>query len=703
MSTRPRAVAVRTARPDLRGGPRRASRRGAASASAWAWAASARCSARWATRSERPRRAGGGHERQGQRHRARGLRAPGRRVPRGRDAQAAPRDLPRADRGGRAADRRGRLRAARGEAILPLADRVARRLGPPTEFELLTAVMFRHFADGGPRRRAGRGGPRRAARRDQRLGRRRGGAHQRGPRPHGPPRADDRARSPARRPRSSSAATVAVTGADGEALAILRRRCARLGVPARGGPAGARSWAGRATRSRWTCRASGATESGSAAATRRANAAVADALLDALERGGDRRRCPATRAGAGYAAARWPGRLELLRRAGPAAGRARCCSTGRTTPTGRAALAAALDDLRPRSPAAASTPPAPAGARLGGHGRQGRGGDDRGRGAPRGRSPAPRSSAPRRPCRARCRPRPWPPRGGAPACPALDVRTAPDPEAALDLALAPGRRPGGRGGLAVPRRGSPGPARGRPARSATRRRHERGPPGRRTTATCPRSGAWSRPAPSSGAARRRPPSRCRRTPTPACPAPRAALAIGPRTFAWGQRTLRHGDPQRDAGLVLGRRPAGGRRPDRGGASPRRARMVADGADLLDVGGASSPARPRAADAGRGDRARRPGDPRDRRGAARHARSPSTPPARPSRRQPSTPAPTCSTTSGAWPTTRRWSALAAERGVPIVLMHNRGEAALPQPAAGGDRRPVARASSGPWTPACRGTA
>ncbi|HEU0243560.1 MAG TPA: hypothetical protein VFQ75_06605, partial [Candidatus Limnocylindrales bacterium] len=33
--------------------------------------------------------------------------------------------------------------------VLPLADRVARRLGPPTEFELLTAVMFLHFARSG--------------------------------------------------------------------------------------------------------------------------------------------------------------------------------------------------------------------------------------------------------------------------------------------------------------------------------------------------------------------------------------------------------------------------------------------------------------------------------------------------------------------------------------------------------------------------
>ena len=33
--------------------------------------------------------------------------------------------------------------------MLPPADRVARRLGPPTEFELLTAMMFRHFAEVG--------------------------------------------------------------------------------------------------------------------------------------------------------------------------------------------------------------------------------------------------------------------------------------------------------------------------------------------------------------------------------------------------------------------------------------------------------------------------------------------------------------------------------------------------------------------------
>ena len=33
--------------------------------------------------------------------------------------------------------------------VLAVADAVERRHGPPTEFELLTAVMFRHFAEAG--------------------------------------------------------------------------------------------------------------------------------------------------------------------------------------------------------------------------------------------------------------------------------------------------------------------------------------------------------------------------------------------------------------------------------------------------------------------------------------------------------------------------------------------------------------------------
>ena len=77
----------------------------------------------------------------------------------------------------------------------------------PTEFELLTAVVFALLRRGPARPRARRGRPRRAARCDPCLGRRRGRDHERRPRPHGPARRHDHRRSPARRPRSSSAAT----------------------------------------------------------------------------------------------------------------------------------------------------------------------------------------------------------------------------------------------------------------------------------------------------------------------------------------------------------------------------------------------------------------------------------------------------------------------------------------------------------------
>ena len=89
----------------------------------------------------------------------------------------------------------------------PLADRIAPRLGPPTEFELLTAVMFRHFAEAGLD----------VALVEVGLGGRLDATHawdggvavltNVGPRPHRPARADGRRRSRARRRRSSSAAT----------------------------------------------------------------------------------------------------------------------------------------------------------------------------------------------------------------------------------------------------------------------------------------------------------------------------------------------------------------------------------------------------------------------------------------------------------------------------------------------------------------
>jgi dihydrofolate synthase/folylpolyglutamate synthase len=72
-----------------------------------------------------------------------------------------------------------------------------------------------------------------------------------------------------------------------------------------------------------------------------ANAAVADATLDALEAAGIARVGAEARR-AGYAAVRWPGRLELVNVAGR-----EVLLDGAHNPAGAAALAEALDDLAP--------------------------------------------------------------------------------------------------------------------------------------------------------------------------------------------------------------------------------------------------------------------------------------------------------------------------------------------------------------------
>jgi dihydrofolate synthase/folylpolyglutamate synthase len=79
-----------------------------------------------------------------------------------------------------------------------------------------------------------------------------------------------------------------------------------------------------------------------------ANVAVADAVLDALATAG----IAQVGAGArrtGYAAARWPGRLELLDLpgAGPSGADAEVLLDGAHNPAGARSLAAALDELRP--------------------------------------------------------------------------------------------------------------------------------------------------------------------------------------------------------------------------------------------------------------------------------------------------------------------------------------------------------------------
>jgi dihydrofolate synthase/folylpolyglutamate synthase len=222
---------------------------------------------------------------------------------------------------------------------LDAADRVPHRLGPPTEFELLTAMVFAWFAQervdlavvevglGGrlDATHAWDGGVAAITNVDldhmDRLG----------------PTIKHIAREKAA---IIEHGDVAVTGATGDALAIVRRRAARMGVPltvAAPAPIVGMSRDGIEVE----LPGLGRTMIGLRGRHQAANAAVADAVLDALAmaRIAD---VPETARRAGYASARWPGRLELL-----SIGGVDVLLDGAHNPAGAAALAIALDDLRP--------------------------------------------------------------------------------------------------------------------------------------------------------------------------------------------------------------------------------------------------------------------------------------------------------------------------------------------------------------------
>jgi dihydrofolate synthase/folylpolyglutamate synthase len=229
-------------------------------------------------------------------------------------------------------------------AVLPIADRVARRLGPLTEFELLTAVMFRHFALTAPDValvEVGLGGRLDATHawdggvavvtnvaldHTDRLGttleaiaRQKAAIIERGDR--------------------------AVTGTVGDALGVVRRRCLRLGVPlAVVAPSPVLDW----TRDAITVDLPrlGPTPVGLRGRHQGANAAVANALLDALESAGIAT-VPDEARRRGFADARWPGRLELVEVPAPGGGVREVLLDGAHNPAGASALALALDDLRP--------------------------------------------------------------------------------------------------------------------------------------------------------------------------------------------------------------------------------------------------------------------------------------------------------------------------------------------------------------------
>ncbi|HEY6568729.1 MAG TPA: cyanophycin synthetase [Candidatus Limnocylindrales bacterium] len=240
--------------------------------------------------------------------------------------------------------------------VIPLADRISPRLGPPTEFELLTAVMFRHFAD---------------ARLDVALvevglGGRLDATHAWDGGVAvitnvGLDHTDRLGTTVTAIAREKAAiierGDVAVTGATGDALTVVRRRSARMGVPLTiAEPAPILDWDRDA---QWVeLPGLGATAVALRGRHQAANVAVADSVLDALETAGIAR-VPADARRRGYASATWPGRLELVQAARPGGGTREVLLDGAHNPDGALALAQALADLRPYLAGGGASPPRP--------------------------------------------------------------------------------------------------------------------------------------------------------------------------------------------------------------------------------------------------------------------------------------------------------------------------------------------------------
>jgi dihydrofolate synthase/folylpolyglutamate synthase len=223
--------------------------------------------------------------------------------------------------------------------VVPLADRIARQLGPPTEFEVLTAMLFRWFAEqqvdvalvevglGGrlDATHAWDGGV--AAITNVALD-------------HMDRLGDTISKIAREKAAIIERGDLAVTGASGEGLAVIRRRAARVGAPlAIVAPASMAGW----DRDGLDVELPrlGRTRIGLRGRHQAANVAVADAVLDALAAAGIADTPMAARR-RGYADARWPGRLELVAIDGHDV-----LLDGAHNPAGAATLAQALDDLRP--------------------------------------------------------------------------------------------------------------------------------------------------------------------------------------------------------------------------------------------------------------------------------------------------------------------------------------------------------------------
>ena len=223
--------------------------------------------------------------------------------------------------------------------VLALADRVAGRYGDPTEFELLTAITFLWFARTGVDVAVVEVG----------LGGRLDATHawDGGVAAVTNVTLDhmDRLGNTVEAIAREKAAIImrgdlAVTGAWGSALEIVERRSRRVGVPlavASAAPVlstdrdGIKVELGRLGRVRVGLRGR----------HQAANVAVADGILDALETAGIAS-IPTAARRAGYATARWPGRLELIEFAGR-----EILLDGAHNPAGAASLASALEEIAP--------------------------------------------------------------------------------------------------------------------------------------------------------------------------------------------------------------------------------------------------------------------------------------------------------------------------------------------------------------------
>jgi dihydrofolate synthase/folylpolyglutamate synthase len=222
--------------------------------------------------------------------------------------------------------------------VLAAAAGVERRHGPSTEFELLTAMLFRWFAEervevalvevglGGrlDATHAWDGGV--AAITNVALD------HMAWLGDTIPAIAHEKAAIIERGDR-------AVTGSSGEALRVIRRRAVRVGAPlTEVTPPMLLGWDRDGIDI--DLPALGATRISLRGRHQAENAAVADAVVDAL---GDARIASVDAAARriGYASATWPGRLELLRVDGR-----EVLLDGAHNPAGATALAIALDDLR---------------------------------------------------------------------------------------------------------------------------------------------------------------------------------------------------------------------------------------------------------------------------------------------------------------------------------------------------------------------